>query len=665
MKKKYFKPFTFKNILIIITSVILLLAGCSSAKKQYSSDDFASEEFGSGVISEDFGKSEKKSKKKKEKKEVKKKQRNDEELNLDEEFSLDETSVEKTEEEPQSEEYSQEDFENAEDLIGNQKEENLKEETPLSENEGQELSSEEEEAIAEEERRKAYDTGWQPKKETRYERALRKEQEKENKRKAKEEAKKQKHQKKDPYTGWLYIPKHNFKVQKGDILLSLRGNSGTFGLYAIPESGSKRALLTTSDDFGSTFFALRMGRQEYQLKRESGVICESRETDYGAQLAYKVKNKFQFVVDFSLMPSIATSSRVDVIRVTLYTTNLSRTTQSFAAKAVFDTMLGENTQQHFSTAARSRINSEVQFTDMSVDRWIRSSNDKASVQFLLNGKGISKPKSVSLANKDILSAQANWELTSKEQRSFSSVLAYNNSAVGINWRTAYLDPLKTDVITFYIAVSTDDREPAGRELITNLEKGITALPAAMPETSSLTDVASMVVEVKPEETVTEYHDNMPVISGDPDAVLNAPVTDGNLIIPSASPAAASSVQPSEVIPDAYYENTVNAPQDIITAVPVNVVEIEEQQRVSAPPIVLDDTMETSPVRTPPAVESQTETYSPQIQYITKKQYDPEYVQDLLDRIAELENDEALVDRAEINRLNAELDLILSELRSME
>lgn len=482
--------------------------------------------------------------------------------------------------------------------------------------------------------------------ETEYEKALRKAKEKELKKQRKEQEKRAKQLKKDPYTGWFYIKKRNFKVDKGDIQLVLRGRSGTFGLYAIPESGSRRPLLATSDDYASTFFAVKAGRQEYQLNRESGVSCEARETDYGAQLAYKIKNKFQFVADFSLMPSISTSSRIDVIRVTLYTTNLSRNTQSFAVKGVFDTMLGENTYQHFSTAARSRINSETQFTDMSVDKWIRSSNDKAAVQFILNGKGITKPKSVSLANKDILSAKANWELSLKDQRSFSSVLAYNNSAMSINWRTSYLDPLKTDVITFYISVSTDDREPAGRELIDSLAKGKTALPPAIPATAVLSDIASMTTQVTPEETATEFHDNMPVISGDPEAVLKPAETDENLIIPSDSPAADSSsagaVQPETI------QNT----DGLVSAVPVNISETPVSNVVTEEAENPDD-------------KTRLGFSQPQAPSVSEKQIDPEYIQDLLDRIAELENDTALVDRAEINRLNAELDAILSQLRSME
>ncbi len=593
----------YKALLVFVS---LLLLSCTSVRNSPSVSDGSDGFCGMSSISEKNSKNEKKSKKKKIKKVESEKPEAEEAEPAD--------NYPETIEEPEPEQPAEkkEEFikDTSEDPVA--MEETITEES-FEENPEEELIDDgptlEEPVLLEE-----------PIKETRYERALRKAKEKEDKKRRKAEEKKAKHQKKDVYTGWVYVPKRNVKVEKGDIFLTLRGGSGTFGIYAVPETGSRRPLLTTSDDFASSFFSVRAGRQEYQLNRESGVKCEARETDYGAQLAYKVKNKFQFVADFSLMPSIATSSRIDVIRVTLYTTNLSRNTQSFAVKGVFDTMLGENTYQHFSTAARSKINSETQFTDMSIDKWVRSSNDKASIQFLLNGKGITKPKSVTLANKDILSAQADWEVSAKDQRSFSSVLAYNNSALGINWKTSYLDPLKTDVITFYISVATDDREPAGREFITNLEKGKTALPSALPESAVLSDVASLAVEVTPEETATEYHDNMPAISGDLNAVSVSAV-DENIILPSDS----------------------EKSDGLVSAEPVNLSEGSEEP-VDSARLVSDSAVTPKPV---------------------EKQYDPEYIQDLLDRIAELENDTALIDRAEIDRLNAELDVILSQLRSME
>lgn len=506
-------------------------------------------------------------------------------------------------------------------------------------------------------------------KETKEEKQARLAKEKEEKEKAKAEAKKQKEaekiekekqkeqekiarlQKKDNYTGWIYIPKKNFTATKGDIQLKMRGNAGTFGIYAVPEAGKPRPLITTSDEYGSTFFSLMVGRQEYRLNREAGVTSEARETEYGAQMAYTIKDKAQCVVDFSFMPSIATSSRVDILRVTVYTINLGKTTQAFTVKGVFDTMLGENTLGHFSTAAHSRINTETQYTDMSVEKWIRSSNEKACIQFLLNGRGITNPKSVTLANKDLLSS-ATWNPVIKEQRSFSSVLAYNNSALAINWKTAYLDPLKTDVITFYISVATDDREPAGKDFLANLYAGKTALPSNLPEKNSFTENVPVPQNVSEEDTATEFHTNMPAVSGD-NKLPSTADTDSDLYIPPDSPAAATT--------SASRASAAIAGIQLATDDDGDLTEYYYNSTYS------DQLPVVSPVEEPSSVltSAQKPDSMPKKVPVTEKQLDPEYIQNLLDRIAELENDPALIDEAEVARMNDELDAILEELRRMQ
>jgi len=478
----------------------------------------------------------------------------------------------------------------------------------------------------------------QPKKETPEEKAARKLAEKTKKEEAKKAAdlkkaaeKAEQQKKKDNYTGWVYIPKKNFTISNGDVQVSMRGSTGSFELYAIPETGKPIPLLATYDEFCSTFFSLMIGRKEYRLNREAGVQSEARKTEYGAQMAYTIPKKAQIVIDFSFMPSIATSSRVDMLRITVYTINLGKSTQAFTVKGVFDTMLGENTVSHFSTAAHRRINNEVQYTDMSVEKWVRSENQRASIQFLLCGKGITEPKSVTLGNKDNLSTTT-WLPSAQETRSFSSVLAYNNSALGVNWKTAYLDPLKTDVITFYISVAADGNEPAGKDFLASLAAGRTALPSNMPNTVQTTSVAPEPASVTAEETASPYHANMPAVAGDTGTVLDTDAPDAA----------------SQYVPPA--PSTVQSPAPVssgMTALPATPAQSDASAKTP-----LATVQENKPYRG---------TYP--LSSVTKEQLDPEYIQNLLDRIADLESDPALVDKAEVKQLNDELDAILAVIRS--
>ena len=416
-------------------------------------------------------------------------------------------------------------------------------------------------------------------------------------------------QRKDAYTGWIYVPERKFSITKDDIKIDMNGSTGTFGLYAIPEQGSPVPLLSNYDSFTSTFVSVKIGRKEYRLNRENGVKSEARRTPYGAQMCYTIEKQAQVVVDFSFLPSIATSSRVDMLRVTIYTINLGRSTQSFTVKSVFDTVLGENTVSHFSTAAKSKINSEVQYLSMSNDLWVRSSNDSTSVQFLLDGKGISSPSHVTLANKDSLST-ANWIPQTIEAKSFNSVISYNNSAVGINWKTAYLDPLKTSVITFYMSVGISGNEPAGKDFLKALEEGRTALAASLPDFAPYTNVAPSPSEISEDELKTPYYENMPVIPGQQDTVADPETSASG---ESDSPEDSAGLSP-ESSSDSSKENEATVPEKVV---------------------------------------------------VTKMQLNPEYIQQLLDHIAELEADDPGINKAEIDALNAELDGILLMLKSME
>lgn len=370
-------------------------------------------------------------------------------------------------------------------------------------------------------------------------------------------------------------------IKHDDIRLVIDEGSGSFGIFAIPEQGDEIPLLSTFDSFSSSFFTLKIGSKIYKLVHGSGLKVESTRTATGAQLAYLIKGKAQVVVDFTFMPSIASSTRDDMIKVTVYTINLSKSMQIFELKGTFDTILGENTHAHFSTAANSHINTETQFLSMSDDLWVRSANKDAAIQFLLHGRGITTPKSVSLGNKESMLNSA-WVPQIQNQKSFTSVMSYNNSALAVNWPEMYIDSLNTESCTFYISVATDGNIPAGKKFLTALEIGKTAFPNSEVELEN----------VQPKK---------------------APVPE------------ATELTEKEI------EEAKKPAETIVTEIPVD-QDRREKEEIKQEIVV------------------------------SKEQLDPQYIQDLLDHIAALENEEGAVDSQEIKRLNAELDAIFDELR---
>lgn len=458
-----------------------------------------------------------------------------------------------------------------------------------------------------------------------------------------------KKQKKDKYTGWIYIPETKFSITNGDVRVYLNGRTGCFELYAVPENLKAVPLLATYDSFSSSYFSVRIGNKVYRLNRENGVKSEARRTPYGAQMAYTISSKAQIVVDFSFLPSIASSSRVDMLRVTVYTINLGKNIQSFAIKGVFDTQLGENSLSHFSTAADRKINSERQFLDMKDQIWVRSENDNAAIQFLLDGKGISKPQAVTMANKDILE-NSSWIPSAQEGKSFSSVLSYNNSALAVNWKTAYLDPMKLDIVTFYISVASDGNEPAGKKFLASLAEGKTALSANLPDVVMTTTVAPLPEKVDESQLKTPYWENMPVVPE------SAPESQDDIFT--------FSDETQRLGFDDETSNLDSSNRDFSSIADDDLVDY--QNLVNQNPSQTSQNQTLPENRTLSQNQNQNVPHEVSQEQVQKDpQLDPAYIQNLLDRIAQLEKEPNLINDEEIKKLNQELDEIFSKLRSLE
>lgn len=467
-----------------------------------------------------------------------------------------------------------------------------------------------------------------------------------------------KKQKKDKYTGWIYIPESKFTITNGDVKIYMNGKTGCFELYAVPENLKAVPLLASYDSFASSYFSVRIGNKVYRLNRENGVKSEARRTPYGAQMAYTINSKAQIVVDFSFLPSIASSSRVDMLRVTIYTINLSKHIQSFAIKGVFDTQLGENTLSHFSTASERNINTERQFLDMKDQIWVRSENEKAAIQFLLNGKGISNTQVVTMANKDVLE-NSSWIPQAQEGKSFSSVISYNNSALSVNWKTAYLDPMKLDIITFYISVASDGNEPAGKKFLASLAEGKTALSANLPDVVSTTTVAPLPEKLDESQIKTPYWENMPVVpessSQSQDGLFTFSDFDSN-----QTQTLGFDDETSNLTNENFSSNSNDDLldyQNVLSQNPQNQPQQNSQTQSSLPQ---NQQTQTSPQQN----QNVPHEVSPE-QVKNDPQLDPSYIQNILDRIEQLENDPELVNEEEIQNLNKELDEIFSKLRSLE
>lgn len=291
-------------------------------------------------------------------------------------------------------------------------------------------------------------------------------------------------------------PNSTLKCESGKIKLVLRGDFGTYGIYAVSRTGSQVPVFVDYDNFLSTYFSIRAGKTEYKLNETNGVLSSVAQEGSGGRLLYSVPKTADVSAVFAFMKTSAEHDD-DMLKVTVTITNRGPRTDTFALKSIFDTVLGEKTNIHFSTALTKSVNSEVQYRSMAGEKWILSQGSGCGVQILLYGGDITPPAFVTLGNKDIMSLPL-WVPTAGSARSFDNVMSYNNSAVSVNWDNTDIKPAQSASFIFYIVVSTDGDEPAGSTWLASLQG------ATPPSGESVPDVAvpsPVVPAVKPKPEV--------------------------------------------------------------------------------------------------------------------------------------------------------------------
>jgi hypothetical protein len=257
------------------------------------------------------------------------------------------------------------------------------------------------------------------------------------------------------------------KCESGNIKLVLRGDFGTYGIYAVNRNGSQMPVFVDYDNFLSTYFSIRAGKTEYRLNETSGVLSSVAQEGSGGRLLYTIPKTADVSAAFAFMKTSADRDD-DMLKVTVTITNREPRTDTFALKGIFDTVLGEKTDIHFSTALTKSVKSEVQYRSMSGEKWILSQGSGCGVQLLLYGGDITPPAFVTLGNKDIMSLPL-WVPAAGSARSFDNVMSYNNSAVSVNWDTTDIKPAQSASFIFYIVVSADGDEPAGSTWLASLQ----------------------------------------------------------------------------------------------------------------------------------------------------------------------------------------------------
>ena len=143
--------------------------------------------------------------------------------------------------------------------------------------------------------------------------------------------------------------------------MELHEKSGTFTLSMLDNEGEKYIPVFNSlDNSSGTLFYLKSGSKVYPLSKLGGVPVIQNMNDNTATITYNIKNEAEVNLIFSFCSSESGTftEYSDLVVVDVLVKNISKKTQLYSLRGVFDTFLGENTVSHFSTQSINSLNSE-------------------------------------------------------------------------------------------------------------------------------------------------------------------------------------------------------------------------------------------------------------------------------------------------------------------
>lgn len=220
----------------------------------------------------------------------------------------------------------------------------------------------------------------------------------------------------------------------GNLKLVVHSGSGRFSVYHIADTGKNRYEPLFEDrNYGSTsWFSIQSNGRVFKLVPRNSRPVEVVRTDKGVMLQFVLTDDFYVEQEFSLIDP-ESRGYPTAVSMELRIENTSGKDANFAAKALFDTMLGENGGIHFFTDTRSRISQETRIipgTDR--DSILVSSNERQSVVFHVNTNMATVPEAVYIANWERLNT-LNWLPDFIPGRNFNTLYSVQDSAVLFVW----------------------------------------------------------------------------------------------------------------------------------------------------------------------------------------------------------------------------------------
>lgn len=320
----------------------------------------------------------------------------------------------------------------------------------------------------------------------------------------------------------------------GIIRLRTKSRLGSYTLSVIQGSGKTVPVLSTADEYTTNGFYLKIGRKIYSLCTDSIVKTSLSGIKDGVAIKYTIPNIAEVNVDFNYFPS-KKNGPVDMVKVIATVTNKGKRTDSFAFKAILDTILGEKTGNHFYTSEGVIIRNEVMYRTLQNQKYFVSKNESASMQMFFSGADCTEPDVLAFANK-VSFSKDKWEPSMIIEKAFDTVFSYNDSAVCSVWKPVTIAPGEKSKVVYYLAFAVEGSVPTGDAFIYGKNQ------QAQAEAASASSRAVEVISPYTDETNGGLDEFIPVVSENSTAPV-VPYTPVNPNQVTASPLAQNEYAP--------------------------------------------------------------------------------------------------------------------------
>lgn len=412
--------------------------------------------------------------------------------------------------------------------------------------------------------------------------------------------------------------------KEGIVQVKVKPKMGTYNIAVADENEKLVQVLSAANEYTTTNLFLKVDKKVYGLAAAPNVKCTVSKKDNVVFINYEINKVADVVLAMDFIQSTPERD-IDMVKCTISVKNTGKKKAAFTVKEVLDTILGEKTDSHFYTFDNQPVKTEVLYRSLKLQKWFTSRNESTSMQLLFDGGDTSAPELFVLANYSTL-ASSYWEPDMATIRSFNTVLSYNNSAVGVIWPSVNLLSEQTADFVYYLAFATDGAKPCGDQYVYGMPS---------EKKNNTTESVSIKKEEEPKDTVINISEGLISSDKTPETKAEIVNTDSN------STYNKDEVAGNETQTNVYNDEVTNSYNDDAANESEEVVKKKFEENY-----------------TPKATES----VEFNVKKLSREKFTPEYIQKLLDRIAELEKDSASVNRDELLKLNQELDQILEALR---